>query len=54
MNKTLLEQLVLRRINKMRKEMILTARKTGLNSNETLNTSKRLDKLIYFHLQYFS
>ena len=54
MNKALLEQLVLRRINKMRKEMIHTAYQTGINSHETLYTSQKLDRLIYLHLLHFS
>lgn len=54
MNKALLEQLVLRKINEMRREMIHTARKTGMNSEETLTTSQKLDRLIYLHLLHFS
>lgn len=54
MNKPLLEQLVLRRINQMRREMIHTARKTGMNSKETLTSSQKLDRLIYLHLHHFS
>ncbi|MBP2242460.1 hypothetical protein J2Z40_003034 [Cytobacillus eiseniae] len=54
MNKTTLEQLVLRRINKMRREMIQTAHRTGIDSIETLHCSQKLDKLIYLHLVHFS
>ena len=54
MNKRNLENLVLTRINKTRKEMIKTAYKTGLNSLETLRCSERLDQMINLHLKYFS
>ncbi|MFC0414368.1 aspartyl-phosphate phosphatase Spo0E family protein [Cytobacillus solani] len=54
MNKITLEQLVLRRINKIREEMILTAHKTGIDSIETLKSSQKLDRLIYLHLLHFS
>lgn len=54
MNKVTLEQLVLRRINKMRQEMIQTAHMTGIDSIETLHSSQKLDRLIYLHLLHFS
>lgn len=54
MNKITLEQLVLRRINKIREEMILTAHETGMDSIETLKFSQKLDRLIYLHLLHFS
>ncbi|MFE8696735.1 Spo0E family sporulation regulatory protein-aspartic acid phosphatase [Cytobacillus sp. FJAT-53684] len=54
MNKDTLEQLVLRRINKMRTEMIHTAHRTGIDSIETLHTSQKLDRLIYLHILHFS
>ncbi|KAB2334692.1 aspartyl-phosphate phosphatase Spo0E family protein [Cytobacillus depressus] len=54
MNKYSMEQLLLRRINKTRDEMIQTAQKTGLNSLETIKQSQKLDRLIYLHLLHFS
>jgi hypothetical protein len=49
-----LEPLVLKRINNMRREMIMTAQVTGINSTETLMCSRKLDKLINLHLKHFS
>lgn len=54
MNMVSLEHLVIKRINRMKKEMMETAYDTGLNSIETLNCSQELDKLINLHLKYFS
>jgi hypothetical protein len=54
MNMASLEHLVIKRINRMKKEMIKTAYDTGLNSIETLHCSQELDKLINLHLKYFS
>ncbi|WNS74756.1 aspartyl-phosphate phosphatase Spo0E family protein [Bacillus sp. DTU_2020_1000418_1_SI_GHA_SEK_038] len=54
MNKYSLEQLVLKRINVMRNEMIQIAHETGMNSAETINYSQKLDRLIYLHLLHFS
>ena len=54
MNKYSLEQLVLKRINIMRNEMIRIAHETGMNSVETITYSQRLDRLIYLHLLHFS
>lgn len=54
MNKYLLEQLVLKRINIMRNEMIQIAHETGMNSAETIDYSQKLDRLIYLHLLHFS
>lgn len=54
MNKITLEQLILRRINRIREEMILTAHETGMDSIETLKFSQKLDRLIYLHLLHFS
>ncbi|QED49129.1 aspartyl-phosphate phosphatase Spo0E family protein [Cytobacillus dafuensis] len=54
MNKASIEQLVLKRINKMRKEMIRIAHETGINSKETLTYSQKLDRLIYLHILHFS
>ena len=54
MDKAVLEQLVLRQINEMRMEMMHIARKTGMNSKETISTSQKLDRLIYLHLLHFS
>ncbi|NSL53202.1 aspartyl-phosphate phosphatase Spo0E family protein [Calidifontibacillus erzurumensis] len=33
-------------INKVKKELVLTVKETGLNSQQTLNCSQRLDALI--------
>lgn len=54
MNKYSLEQLILKRINKMRDEMIRIAHETGMNSVETIKYSQKLDRLIYLHLIHFS
>ncbi len=54
MNRVSIEQLLLKKINRMRKEMINTAYETGLNSTETLYCSEKLDKLINLHVKYFS
>ncbi len=54
MNKYSLEQLVLKRINIMRQEMIRIALETGMNSVETIDYSQKLDRLIYLHLLHFS
>ena len=41
------------RINQMRENLIQIAKDTGLNSNDTLNYSRKLDELIlkYQHLK---
>ena len=41
------------RINQMREKLIQIAKDTGLNSNDTLNYSRKLDELIlkYQHLK---
>ncbi|MEW9500791.1 Spo0E family sporulation regulatory protein-aspartic acid phosphatase [Jeotgalibacillus marinus] len=54
MNRVSIEQLLLKKINRIRKEMINTAFETGINSTETLHCSEKLDKLINLHVKYFS
>ncbi len=34
------------RINELKKELILIAKETGLNSHDTINCSQKLDQLI--------
>lgn len=54
MNKISLELLLLKRINRIKKKLIETANKTGLNSQQTLTCSQELDKLINLQMKYFS
>jgi hypothetical protein len=54
MNKITLEILLLKRINKMKRKLIVIAAETGMNSPQTLKCSQDLDTLINLHLKYFS
>ena len=37
------------RINELKKELILIAKETGLNSQDTINCSQKLDQLIVYY-----
>ena len=40
------------RINQMKKELIQVTKETGLNSDDTLSCSQKLDKLIMLYQKY--
>lgn len=54
MNKVTLELLLLKRIDKMRKDMVEIAFNTGINSQQTLKCSQELDILLNLHLKLFA
>jgi hypothetical protein len=53
MNKILLELLLLKRIDVMKKRMIDNAKSTGINSPETLRCSQELDILLNRYRKLF-
>jgi AAA+ ATPase superfamily predicted ATPase len=54
MNLITIEQLLVKRINKMKKKLILIAQETGMTSSQTIKCSQDLDILINLHMKYFS
>jgi hypothetical protein len=54
MNQITIEQLLVKRINKMKKMLILIAKETGMTSSQTIKCSQDLDILINLHMKYFS
>ncbi|MDQ0200791.1 aspartyl-phosphate phosphatase Spo0E family protein [Neobacillus ginsengisoli] len=54
MNMQLLESLLLKRINRLKKKMVKVAAITGMDSYQTLLYSQELDKLINLHMKHFS
>jgi hypothetical protein len=54
MNKISIELLLLKRINKMKRKLVVIAKETGMNSTQTLKCSQDLDILINLHMKYFS
>ncbi len=40
------------RINELKKELILIAKETGLNSHDTINCSQKLDQLIVVYQKH--
>jgi Spo0E like sporulation regulatory protein len=54
MDKRLLELLLMKRINRLKKKMVMVAEITGMNSYQTVLCSQELDKLLNLHMKHFS
>lgn len=54
MDKHLLELLLIKRIDRLKKKMVMVAEITGMNSYQTVLCSQELDKLLNLHMKHFS
>lgn len=48
------ESYLLKCIEELKATLMKTAKRTGINSNETIKCSQELDILLNLHLKYFS